>query len=626
MDGTIVMKNRYGDMYKTHILGGPTVVSNDPDVNRYILMNEAKGLVPGGSLLSLVGTPMIRQHLLPKIEKYMKLYLQNFHGRKTIDIQQETLGIVDSEPSSLSIAFKQEFDKMADGAISLPLNIPGLRRRGSKEMYNDLVDQLLGKVETKYELSDEQIYDQIITILYSGYETLSKTSMMCLKYLHDHPKALQHLRDEHFKIREGKTPDDPITWDDYKSMTFTRAVILETLRLSTVVNGVLRQTTQDLVLNGSLIPKAWRIFVYVRELNYDPIVYPEPYAFNPWRWLEDKNLESHNYYLAFGGGCRLCPGKEWGIVKISIFLHHFVTQYRWEEIEEAKIKKFPRVEAVNGLHVRIDSMQQDIFPQGALCKCYFFDNLGQFCPISGDDCDQRFSDALHRRFLRQVRINDRKRRIPDTSKGRECVSEDQSDTDVRFYIQHLMRKLGSNSYTGQRIILSVSQRISLVAEGLLFMDPFDGAFPNANHSIYLMIQLIEFLVSDYLLSWSISEEFDTRVLEEWVVSVVHARKALEVLECRSGLYVVYMDRVVGIVAKQVDFSLSASSDLQRTKAAEKLSSEVKRKGRTIPVSSGGSAAAAAARPKTKSSSSPHISVFHVYYLLLFSVFSAFLLL
>nr|GMC64853.1 hypothetical protein Iba_chr02dCG8800 [Ipomoea batatas] len=75
-----------------------------------------------------------------------------------------------------------------------------------------------------------------------------------------------------------------------------------------------------------------------------------------------------------------------------------------------------------------------------------------------------------------------------------------------------------------------------------------------------------------------------------------------------------------------DFSLSASSDLQTTKAAEKLSSEVKRKGRTIPVSSGGSAAAAAARPKTKSSSSPHISIFHVYYLLLFSVFSAFLLL
>nr|GLL20153.1 uncharacterized protein LOC109173102 [Ipomoea trifida] len=237
---------------------------------------------------------------------------------------------------------------------------------------------------------------------------------------------------------------------------------------------------------------------------------------------------------------------------------------------------------------KIDSMQQDIFPQGALCKCYFFDNLGQFCPISGDDCDQRFNDVLYRRFLRQVRINERKRRIPDASKGRESVSdtlkttsgvgdnytvesvlsslimrllrrmcnatqgdEDQSGTDVRFYIQHLMRKLGSNSYTGQRIILSVSQRISLVAEGLLFMDPFDGAFPNANHSIYLMIQLIEFLVSDYLLSWSISEEFDTRVLEEWVVSVVHARKALEVLECRSGLYVVYMDRVVGLVAKQV---------------------------------------------------------------------------
>ncbi|XP_019177904.1 PREDICTED: uncharacterized protein LOC109173102 [Ipomoea nil] len=306
---------------------------------------------------------------------------------------------------------------------------------------------------------------------------------------------------------------------------------------------------------------------------------------------------------------------------------------KWKR--KAKERKLEITRLKEDLKIAEDSMQQDMFPQGALCKCYFFDNLGQFCPISGDDCDQRFSDVLYRRFLRQVRINERKRRIPDASRGRECVSEynneneveklrasvdflveicdsvstarldeakfkscshqavdfildtlktksgvgdnytvesvlsslimrllrrmcnatqgdeDQSGTDVRFYIQHLMRKLGSNSYTGQRIILSVSQRISLVAEGLLFMDPFDGAFPNANHSIYLMIQLIEFLVSDYLLSWSISEEFDTRLLEEWVVSVMHARKALEVLECRSGLYVVYIDRVVGLVAKQV---------------------------------------------------------------------------
>lgn len=100
------------------------------------------------------------------------------------------------------------------------------------------------------------------------------------------------------------------------------------------------------------------------------------------------------------------------------------------------------------------------------------------------------------------------------------------------------------------------------------------------------IQLIEFLVSDYLLPWSLSQDFDTStcffflcvpnqryakknqvdtytyqdnsvyyscadLLEEWVTSVFHARKALELLESRNALYVLYMDRVVGDLTRQM---------------------------------------------------------------------------
>lgn len=45
-------------------------------------------------------------------------------------------------------------------------------------------------------------------------------------------------------------------------------------------------------------------------------------------WYEMQKQESHNYNFIFGGGTRLCPGKELGIVKISTFLHYFVTRYR----------------------------------------------------------------------------------------------------------------------------------------------------------------------------------------------------------------------------------------------------------------------------------------------------------
>ncbi|GFS36062.1 multipolar spindle 1 [Actinidia rufa] len=126
----------------------------------------------------------------------------------------------------------------------------------------------------------------------------------------------------------------------------------------------------------------------------------------------------------------------------------------------------------------------------------------------------------------------------------------QFNTDAQFHVQHLIRKLGSESYVGQRVILSVSQRIAVLAESLLFKDPIDDAFLNMHDCLYMMIQLIEFLVSDYLLTWSRSERFDTRLFEEWATSVLHARKALQVLESRNGLYMLYMDRVIGDLAKQ----------------------------------------------------------------------------
>ncbi|PRQ46100.1 hypothetical protein RchiOBHm_Chr2g0085451 [Rosa chinensis] len=132
----------------------------------------------------------------------------------------------------------------------------------------------------------------------------------------------------------------------------------------------------------------------------------------------------------------------------------------------------------------------------------------------------------------------------------------QSDSDVQFFVQHLIRKLGTDPYIGQRALFAVSQRVSILAESFLFSDPFDDAFTNMHQCMFILIQLIEFLVSDYLSVWSKDEGFDTVLFEEWVASVLHARKALEVLESRNGLYALYMDRVIGELAKHVSLTMS----------------------------------------------------------------------
>lgn len=375
-------RSRYGSFFKSHILGCPTIVSMDPDLNRYILVNEAKGLVPGypqsmldilgksniaavhgsahkhmrGALLSLISPTMIREHLLPTIDEFMRSHLSNWGG-SVIDIQEKTKEmaflsslkqIAGIESGTIAREFMPEFFKLVLGTLSLPINLPRTNyhcgfqarknivsllrklveeRRASGKTSYDMLGFLMNDDANKYKLTDEEMIDLIITILYSGYETVSTTSMMAVKYLHDHPKVLEEVRKEHMAIRERKRPEDPIDFDDYKSMRFTRAVIYETSRLATIVNGVLRKTTQDMQLNGFIIPKGWRIYVYTREINYDPCLYPDPLKFNPWRWL-DKNLENKNYFLIFGGGTRQCPGKELGIAEVSTFLHYFVTTYR----------------------------------------------------------------------------------------------------------------------------------------------------------------------------------------------------------------------------------------------------------------------------------------------------------
>ncbi|KAF7146326.1 hypothetical protein RHSIM_Rhsim04G0053500 [Rhododendron simsii] len=103
-------------------------------------------------------------------------------------------------------------------------------------------------------------------ILYSGFETVSTTSMMAIKYLHDHSSALQEIRDEHFAIRGRKKPEEPLDWNDHKSMVFTR------------------------------VERAW-------------------------------NLTTAAACLEGEAGC-ICE-KELGIVTIAIFLHYFVARYRY---------------------------------------------------------------------------------------------------------------------------------------------------------------------------------------------------------------------------------------------------------------------------------------------------------
>ena len=76
-----------------------------------------------------------------------------------------------------------------------------MERRASMDINNDMIAMLLNDKEEEehgsyvdFKLTEEHILYLLISIINASYETVSTTTMMVVKYLHDYPKALRQLR------------------------------------------------------------------------------------------------------------------------------------------------------------------------------------------------------------------------------------------------------------------------------------------------------------------------------------------------------------------------------------------------------------------------------------------------
>ncbi|XP_078444059.1 multipolar spindle 1 [Wolffia australiana] len=122
---------------------------------------------------------------------------------------------------------------------------------------------------------------------------------------------------------------------------------------------------------------------------------------------------------------------------------------------------------------------------------------------------------------------------------------------VDIHVQHLIRILGGDPYMGQWALFLVSQKISCVADTLLITDPFDDVYPNMHDYMYMMMQLTESILQDNLHEWTKKSTLDSKLFEEWLRSTLKAREAMGALENRNGLYLIYLDRIIGSTAKQL---------------------------------------------------------------------------
>ncbi|GMY35322.1 beta-amyrin 11-oxidase-like [Fagus crenata] len=106
-------------------------------------------------------------------------------------------------------------------------------------------------------------------------------------------------------------------------------VIDEMLRMANAFS-LFREAKVDVNINGYIIPKGWKVLVWYGAVHMDPEIYENPQDFNPSRW---NNLKAKaEAFIPFGAGSRFCPGSDLAKLIITIFIHHFILNYKLKRL------------------------------------------------------------------------------------------------------------------------------------------------------------------------------------------------------------------------------------------------------------------------------------------------------
>jgi cytochrome P450 len=155
-------------------------------------------------------------------------------------------------------------------------------------------------------MSDEELRDELVTLLVAGHETTANALAWAVERLCRHPEKLQRLTDE---VRTGE--------DGY-----LEAVVQETLRLPPVISIVLRRLVEPMEIGGRLLPAGVSIVPSIHLVHRRADIYPRPNEFLPERFLEQP--PGTYTWIPFGGGVRRCLGATFAQFEMETVLRELV--------------------------------------------------------------------------------------------------------------------------------------------------------------------------------------------------------------------------------------------------------------------------------------------------------------
>jgi cytochrome P450 len=196
---------------------------------------------------------------------------------------------------------REALDEFIYEEIGLRRAEPGHEDRG------DVLSLLMGaRDEDGTPMSDQELRDEMVTVLGAGHETTATGLAWAVERLTRNPEVLARLRES---LAAGE--------QDYLNAT-----VKETLRARPVIVDVARKLKAPATIGGYELPAGQFVLPAIAALHYREDIFPAPWEFRPERFLDGK---ADNYaWIPFGGGVRRCIGAAFAEYEMRTILREFV--------------------------------------------------------------------------------------------------------------------------------------------------------------------------------------------------------------------------------------------------------------------------------------------------------------
>ena len=204
------------------------------------------------------------------------------------------------------------------------------RKNSDNSDRTDILSLLISaKDENGNGLSDDELHDQLMTLLLVGYETTVSGICWAFYWIHSLPEVRQKL------LEELNTADSK-DLDKIAKLPYLTAVCQESLRLYPVAIGAsVRTLKYPTNIMGYDLPAGTALIASIYLVHQREDLYPQPKRFIPERFLQRQYTPYE--YFPFGGGNRRCVGAALAMLEMKLVIANIVSNFELELSNERPI-------------------------------------------------------------------------------------------------------------------------------------------------------------------------------------------------------------------------------------------------------------------------------------------------